>query len=505
MGGNLDVARSGPRRANVIRHGSVALIVAVSMLAWSSQAAADPPLKAHQIALGSDPVAAPTRGATLSCDQAGAGGCTVFSPEASAVHPTGFVVPEHGGVIAVAIGSEPDDSYEFWPVAARLVGTDVRLESILAPQTPFGPAPWGAVNSEGVTLFQSPRLFGSYGQWDQPGYEVKKGQLIGINALGAQGPSLTLDPGARRSLAFEPALREGDLLSPGPLNFLDDLSLQMLVVMEREAALRAYGAWAFPDARRGFRQGVPFRLVVVAQNTSRKAAARDVIGTVDLRGRPFKGYPTLPAPCGENICLGFGTLGAVGQAKSQPIVDRQTVIVPPGYGKARIDVFFESQTIDNDQSTLANNRGSIWLRFKRKRGQGGRAPGCGRVQVGTPRRDRLNGNRRPNTLVGLQGNDILRGRGGGDCLAGSAGNDLLIGNSGNDAILGDDPVGRRLGKPGSDRIFPGGGRDYVDAGPGNDVINSRDRTPDIIDCGPGKRDRVRADRSDQLTGCEIRF
>lgn len=480
--------------------GAIVLMLALLAPAFATASAPKPE---HTIILGSKPIVAPSKGATLTCKPA-EGGCTVFSPDATAVYPAGFTIPEHGGIVAVAIGREPVDNYTFNPVLARGSGSGVLIEEILGPFAGPGQAAWGTVSpaSGPVGVFLAPRQLAGFPIWTQPGYEAKKGELVGLRAFGT-GPSLELDPGPK-SLAFNPALARGATALAGPLDLLENLSLQMQVVLEREAALRAYSAWAFPNATEGFRQGVPFDLIVVAQNTSRKAAARDVVASVDLSGRPFKALKKRPAPCGVNICRNAGTIAAVGQGKAKPYGFAKVKVLPTGRGTGRIGVLFETQTIENDQAKLANNRGSIQIRFKRKRSQGGGGPNCGRLRLGTPRPDRLNGTARRDTLVGLQAADQLRGRGASDCIVGSAGPDRIWGNAGDDVILGDDQAPLALGKPGGDRIVPGPGRDYVEAGGGNDLIISRDGRPDTIDCGPG-RDRVVADRVDRLSGCEIRL
>lgn len=51
-----------------------------------------------------------------------------------------------------------------------------------------------------------------------------------------------------------------------------------------------------------------------------------------------------------------------------------------------------------------------------------------------------------------------------------------------------------FGGGGDDRINPGKGRDVVFAGAGDDAINSVDGAKDVIHCGPGRRDRVTAER-----------
>lgn len=86
---------------------------------------------------------------------------------------------------------------------------------------------------------------------------------------------------------------------------------------------------------------------------------------------------------------------------------------------------------------------------------------------GGPRDDRLVGTKRADRLLGLRGNDTLLGRRGRDVLVGGPGEDVLVG------------------------------------GPGNDTIRARDSEPDLIRCGPGRRDVAVVDEvEDGLFGCE---
>jgi hypothetical protein len=58
---------------------------------------------------------------------------------------------------------------------------------------------------------------------------------------------------------------------------------------------------------------------------------------------------------------------------------------------------------------------------------------------------------------------------------------------------------------GKDRIFAGDG-DVVFAGRGDDRIfarNTKIHSHNLIDCGKGRKDRIRADRHDFAIGCEI--
>jgi Ca2+-binding RTX toxin-like protein len=79
--------------------------------------------------------------------------------------------------------------------------------------------------------------------------------------------------------------------------------------------------------------------------------------------------------------------------------------------------------------------------------------------------------------------DKLRGTAYADMLDGRAGPDHLFGYAGNDTLIG------------------GPGKDKIDADTGNDTIRARDKTRDIVRCGPG-RDTITADKIDTLTNCE---
>jgi len=101
---------------------------------------------------------------------------------------------------------------------------------------------------------------------------------------------------------------------------------------------------------------------------------------------------------------------------------------------------------------------------------------CSKTRRGTKRANRLNGTAGSDRILGGAGNDTIDGKAGNDCLFGEAGNDRITGGKGKDTISG---------------------------GAGNDRIDSRDGVKETIDCGKG-RDRVRADKSDKLVGCEKR-
>jgi Ca2+-binding RTX toxin-like protein len=128
---------------------------------------------------------------------------------------------------------------------------------------------------------------------------------------------------------------------------------------------------------------------------------------------------------------------------------------------------------------------------------------CANARTGTGDDDALAGTAQGDRLTGLGGADGLSGGGGEDCLFGGAGDDLLSGGPGADELQGDGGADVLLGGSGNDRVTGGGGADVVRAGAGADVVGAADGRRDVVDCGPG-RDRVTADRSDRLRGCEVR-
>jgi hypothetical protein len=87
---------------------------------------------------------------------------------------------------------------------------------------------------------------------------------------------------------------------------------------------------------------------------------------------------------------------------------------------------------------------------------------------------------------------VVNGNRGADCIDGGDGADQLQGGFGTDTIDGG---------AGNDLIGGGQERSILRGGPGDDRISSSNGVRDSVDCGPGS-DRVVADRSDRLHGCE---
>jgi Ca2+-binding RTX toxin-like protein len=116
--------------------------------------------------------------------------------------------------------------------------------------------------------------------------------------------------------------------------------------------------------------------------------------------------------------------------------------------------------------------------------------------TGTEGADRIEGTAAGETIDALGGDDVVNGNRGPDCIFGGDGSDHLEGGFGEDTIRG----GR-----GDDLIGGGQERSSIAGGPGSDRISSSNGVADAVDCGSGA-DRVLADRSDRLTGCErVRF
>lgn len=111
---------------------------------------------------------------------------------------------------------------------------------------------------------------------------------------------------------------------------------------------------------------------------------------------------------------------------------------------------------------------------------------------------------------GGPGHDVQDGGGGADMLRGGPGSDVQDGGSGPDRLDGGPGNETQKGGSGADTIVTGGGSNVVQGdgattgAAGNDVIYAQNWRRDRVDCGGGRRDRVYADRFDQLVACEVR-
>lgn len=98
-----------------------------------------------------------------------------------------------------------------------------------------------------------------------------------------------------------------------------------------------------------------------------------------------------------------------------------------------------------------------------------------KVVRGTDGNDRLEGTRRADDISGRRGDDRLFGKHGRDFLVGGSGEDKLVGGSAFDELRG---------------------------GANADVIDARDGSPDLIDCGPGFDRAIVGFVEDGIFDCE---
>jgi hypothetical protein len=92
-----------------------------------------------------------------------------------------------------------------------------------------------------------------------------------------------------------------------------------------------------------------------------------------------------------------------------------------------------------------------------------------------------------------------------DIMSGTPGKDRMHGFQRGDEMSGLASRDKLSGGPGADTITPGAGRDRVFAGRGNDTIDARDGRRDVLVCGKGERDVVKADEVDAIGNtCEVK-
>ena len=263
--------------------------------------------------------------------------------------------------------------------------------------------------------------------------------------------------------------------------------------------------------------------VGVAEGNSGVTAARFVLS---LSGGPVS----------EEVKATYELGGGTATGGQDYLVPGTAVSIPRGQTQAFVDVPVLGDTADEPNETFE-------LRLIGAGGAGlGRAvalgtigdddpsPGrCANRQDANDTGDTLNGTGFGDLLVGGNGKDVLNGAGGDDCLRGRAGNDRASGGDGNDSISGEAGSDRLSGGEGRDTVSGGDGNDTVSGGNGNDrlgggrgndklnggqglntysggagndnivALNGRRET---IDCGSGRRDKVRADRTDTVRNCE---
>jgi uncharacterized delta-60 repeat protein len=128
--------------------------------------------------------------------------------------------------------------------------------------------------------------------------------------------------------------------------------------------------------------------------------------------------------------------------------------------------------------------------------------------VGNNAKNKLNGTKRADVIVGLGGNDSINGGGGNDIICagggndrvnGGAGNDHLDGGAGNDNLSGAAGKDSLTGDSGNDRMDGGGGNDSLTGGAGKDSLTG-DAGNDHLDGGGGNDSLNGGGGDDRLSG-----
>ena len=241
-------------------------------------------------------------------------------------------------------------------------------------------------------------------------------------------------------------------------------------------------------------------------------------------------------PVSEEVRATFELAGGNATAGQDYLAPATTVTIPRGQTQAFVDVPVLGDSSDEPNETFelrligAGGAGLGRATALGTIGDDDPSPGrCANRQDANDTGDRLDGTAFGDLLVGGNGNDRLSGAAGDDCLRGRAGRDRLSGGDGNDSLSGEagnDTLGGGEGRDtlsggdgndvisgsnGNDRLGGGNGNDKINGGQGlntysggagNDNIIASNGRRETIDCGRGSRDKVRADRTDTVRGCE---
>ena len=241
-------------------------------------------------------------------------------------------------------------------------------------------------------------------------------------------------------------------------------------------------------------------------------------------------------PVSEEVRATFELAGGDATAGRDYVVPATTVTIPRGQTIGFVEVPVLGDAADEPNETFelrltavtaaAIGRGTALGTI----GDDDPSPGrCANRQDANDTGDRLTGTAFGDLLVGGNGNDVLSGAGGDDCLRGRAGKDRLSGGDGDDSLSGESGNDRLSGGEGKDSLFGGDGHDSLSGGngndrlaggagndringgqgansysggSGNDTIVTANGRRETIDCGAGRRDSVRADRTDTVRNCE---
>jgi Ca2+-binding RTX toxin-like protein len=118
--------------------------------------------------------------------------------------------------------------------------------------------------------------------------------------------------------------------------------------------------------------------------------------------------------------------------------------------------------------------------------------------LGTEGDDRIIGTKKTDIVCALGGDDVVKTKGGPDVIDGANGNDVAKGGKKADLLLGVRGNDKLIGSKGADRLIGGKGRDVLKAGADNDNISAADGERDVVNGGPGVRNRARVDGKDKV-------
>jgi Ca2+-binding RTX toxin-like protein len=272
-----------------------------------------------------------------------------------------------------------------------------------------------------------------------------------------------------------------------------------------------------------FRPGVSVQDVGVLEGNAGVTAARFVLSIG-------------AQPVSEEVRVTVEAGGGTALAGQDYVAPPPTVTIPRGQTQANLDVAVIGDTADEPDETFelrligAGGAGLARALALGTIGDDDPSPGrCRNRQDANDAGGTLNGTPFGDLLVGGPSKDVLNGGDGEDCLRARAGNDRLNGGDDDDSLSGEAGADRlsggegkdtESGGAGNDTISGGNGNDRLGGGPGNDKINggqglnsysggsgddniiAANGRRETIDCGSGKKDKVRADRQDVVKSCE---
>ena len=241
-------------------------------------------------------------------------------------------------------------------------------------------------------------------------------------------------------------------------------------------------------------------------------------------------------PVSEEVRVTFELAGGNATAGQDYVVPAGTVAIPRGQVSEFVDVPIVGDAVDEPNETFelrligAGGAGLGRATSLATIGDDDPSPGrCANRQDANDTGDTLSGTAFGDLLVGGAGRDKLSGAAGDDCLRGRAGSDRLSGGDGNDSVSGEAGNDTASGGEGKDSVSGGDGNDTISGGNGNDRLgggNGNDKINggqglntysggagndniiaangrrETIDCGSGRRDKVRVDRTDNVRNCE---